>query len=73
MNAFDILGENLGYLLGWVALGETLGDDDDEEAARAMGAAIVEEAARCHKLHTAGAGTTSPFLLRDGRRSPPVT
>ena len=37
----DILGENLGYLLGWVALGETLGDDDGEEAARAMGEAIV--------------------------------
>lgn len=37
----DILGEDLGYLLGWVALGETLGDDDGEEAARAMGAAIV--------------------------------
>jgi len=38
----DILGEDLGYLLGWVALGETLGDDDGEEAARAMGAAIVD-------------------------------
>ncbi len=37
----DILGEDLGYLLGWVALGETLGDDDGEEAARAMGEAIV--------------------------------
>lgn len=37
----DILGEDLGYLLGWVALGETLGDGDGEEAARAMGAAIV--------------------------------
>ena len=37
----DILGEDLGYLLGWVALGETLGDDDGCEAARAMGAAIV--------------------------------
>ena len=37
----DILGEDLGCLLGWVALGETLGDDDGEEAARAMGAAIV--------------------------------
>ena len=37
----DILGEDLGYLLGWVALGETMGDDDGEEAARAMGAAIV--------------------------------
>ena len=37
----DILGEDLGYLLGWVALGETLGNDDGEEAARAMGAAIV--------------------------------
>lgn len=37
----DILGEDLGYLLGWAALGETLGDDDGEEAARAMGAAIV--------------------------------
>ena len=37
----DILGEDLGYLLGWVALGETLGDDDCEEAARAMGEAIV--------------------------------
>lgn len=37
----DVLGEDLGYLLGWVALGETMGDDDGEEAARAMGAAIV--------------------------------
>lgn len=37
----DILSEDLGYLLGWVALGETLGDDDGCEAARAMGAAIV--------------------------------
>lgn len=37
----DILGEDLGYLLGWVALGETLGDYDGEEAARAMGEAIV--------------------------------
>jgi hypothetical protein len=37
----DILGEDLGYLLGWVALGETLGNDDCEEAARAMGEAIV--------------------------------
>ena len=37
----DILGEDLGYLLGWVALGETLGNDDGEEAARAMGEAIV--------------------------------
>lgn len=37
----DILGEDLGYLLGWVALGETLGDDDGCEAARAMGEAIV--------------------------------
>ena len=37
----NILGEDLGYLLGWVALGETLGDDDGEEAARAMGEAIV--------------------------------
>lgn len=37
----DILGEDLGYLLGWVALGKTLGNDDGEEAARAMGEAIV--------------------------------
>ena len=37
----NILGEDLGYLLGWVALGETLGDDDGEEAARAMGEAII--------------------------------
>ena len=35
----DILGEDLGYLLGWVALGAT--NDDGCEAARAMGAAIV--------------------------------
>ena len=42
----DILGEDLGYLLGWVALGETLGDDDGEEAARAMGEAIV----RCEEM-----------------------
>ena len=37
----DILGEDLGYLLGWDALGETLGDDEGCEAARAMGEAIV--------------------------------
>jgi len=37
----DILGEDLGYLLGWIALGETLGDDDGCEAARAMGEEIV--------------------------------
>ena len=42
----DILGEDLGYLLGWVALGETLGDGDGEEAARAMGEAIV----RCEEM-----------------------
>ena len=33
--------EDFGYVLGWAALGETLGDDDGCEAARAMGAAIV--------------------------------
>lgn len=33
--------ENLAYELGWVALGESLGDDDGCEAARAMGEAIV--------------------------------
>ena len=33
--------ENLAYELGWVALGETLGDDDGCEAARAMGEAIM--------------------------------
>jgi len=44
----DILGEDLGYLLGWVALGETLGDDDGEEAARAMGEAIVG----CEEMRT---------------------
>ncbi len=33
--------ENFAYELGWVALGETLGDDDGCEAARAMGEAIV--------------------------------
>ena len=33
--------ENFAYELGWVALGETLGDDDGCEAARAMGDAIV--------------------------------
>lgn len=35
----DILGEDLGYLLGWVALGET--NDDGCEAARAIGAEIL--------------------------------
>jgi len=35
----DILGEDLGYLLGWVALG--VSDDDGCEAARAIGEAIV--------------------------------
>ena len=33
--------EDFGYGLGWAALGETLGDHDGCEAARAMGAAIV--------------------------------
>ena len=37
----DILSEDLGYLLGWVALGETLGDHHASRAARAMGEAIV--------------------------------
>jgi hypothetical protein len=32
---------DFAYELGWVALGETLGDDEGCEAARAMGAAIV--------------------------------
>jgi len=36
----DILSEDLGYLLGWVALGAT--NDDGCEAARAIGAAIVQ-------------------------------
>ena len=35
----DILGEDLGYLLGWVALGAT--NDDGCEAARAIGAEIL--------------------------------
>ena len=35
----DILGENLGYLLGWVALGAT--NDDGCEAARAIGAEVL--------------------------------
>lgn len=33
--------EDFAYELGWVALGETMGDDDGCEAARAMGEAIV--------------------------------
>jgi hypothetical protein len=33
--------EDFAYELGWVALGETLGDDDGCEAARAMGEALV--------------------------------
>lgn len=36
------LPEDFAYELGWVALGETLGDDDGCEAARAMGASIVD-------------------------------
>ena len=32
---------DFAYELGWVALGEALGDDDGCEAARAMGEAIV--------------------------------
>ena len=32
---------DFAYELGWVALGETLGDDEGCEAARAMGEAIV--------------------------------
>jgi hypothetical protein len=35
----DILSGDLGYLLGWVALGAT--NDDGCEAARAIGAEIV--------------------------------
>ena len=35
----NILGEDLGYLLGWVALGAT--NDDGCEAARAIGAEIL--------------------------------
>lgn len=33
--------EDFGYELGWAALGETLGNDDGEEAARAMGESIM--------------------------------
>lgn len=33
--------EDFAYELGWVALGETMGEDDGCEAARAMGEAIV--------------------------------
>ena len=33
--------EDFGYELGWAALGETLGNDDGLEAARAMGASIM--------------------------------
>ena len=42
----DILGEDLGYLLGWIALvaGWAMG----EEAARAMGEAIVG----CEEMRT---------------------
>lgn len=35
----DILGDDLAYVLGWVALGES--GDDGCEAARAMGGAII--------------------------------
>ena len=35
----DILGEDLGYLLGWVALGAST--DDGSEAARAIGVEIL--------------------------------
>lgn len=37
----DILSEDLGYLLGWVALGAS-NDDHWTIAARAIGAAIVQ-------------------------------
>jgi len=37
----DGLPEDFAYELGWVALGETMGDDDGCEAARAMGESIV--------------------------------
>jgi hypothetical protein len=40
-NPADACVEDLGYELGWVALGEPGIDDDGCEAARAMGAAIV--------------------------------
>lgn len=40
----DILGEDLGYLLGWVALGAT--NDDGCEAARVIGAEILG----CHEM-----------------------
>lgn len=34
--------EDLAYELGWVALGEVLGDDDGCEAARAIGQSLME-------------------------------
>lgn len=38
----DILGEDLGYLLGWVALGTSFrAGDEGCEAARAIGEAVV--------------------------------
>lgn len=57
----DILGEDLGYLLGWVALGETLGDDDGCEAARAMvpNTSDEEKAALKKDLHNIGVNALS--------------
>lgn len=61
--------EDLGYTLGWAALGETLGDDDGCEAARAMGAAIVgcEEMQAIKavlRAQTADAGALASDVLR---------
>ncbi len=50
----DILGEDLGYLLGWVALGAT--KDDGCEAARAIGAEIDPET-HAFALERLGKGT----------------
>ena len=46
----DILGEDLGYLLGWVALGAT--NDDGCEAARAIGDPLDAEWAAVQKEWT---------------------
>ena len=46
---------DFAYELGWVALGEALGDDDGCEAARAMGEAIVG----CEEMQAIKAGLLS--------------
>ncbi len=56
--------EDFGYVLGWAALGETLGDDDGCEAARAMGAAIVG----CEEMQAIKVALKQLSIYRDDER-----